>query len=325
MSPEQVRHEKLDTRTDLFSFGLVLYEMAAAKRAFTGPTVVDVHEAVLHETPVPARVRNPMLPRGFDALLAKALEKDRVQRYQSATALKNDLERIVRDANPARKRVRQATAAVTLLALVAVGVWRYDVYRHRITLAPTDTIVLADADNQTSDPVFDDALNISLRYEMQQTPYLNILGIDKASATLAQLKLPSTTKITPDVARQICGRTNSKMVIAQSIADAGNGYLLEMRALDCGSGQPWARSSPISVAGMKSFTSWESHQYTFARSWENPPIRWRASISRWKRRSALRSKLCRPALRGPNSTSPATWQERSNSISEPSNSIQILP
>src|ERR1700688_1515221 len=236
MSPEQVRHEALDTRTDLFSFGLVLYEMAAGQRAFTGPTVADVHEAVLRETPVPARVRNPMLPRGFDALLTKALEKDRVQRYQSATALKNDLERIVRDANPARKRVRQATAPVTLLALVAVGVWRYDLYHHRITLAPTDTIVLADADNQTGDAVFDDALHISLRYEMAQTRYHNVLGIDKAYATLAQLKLPSTTKITADVARQICGRTNSKMVISQSIADAGNGYHLEMKALDCGSG-----------------------------------------------------------------------------------------
>jgi len=236
MSPEQVRHEALDTRTDLFSFGLVLYEMAAGQRAFRGPTVVDVHEAVLHENPVPARVRNPMLPRGFDALLAKALEKDRVQRHQSATALKNDLERIVRNANPARKRVRLATAVVMLLALVAVGVWRYDVYRHRITLDPTDTIVLADVDNQTRDPVFDDALNIALRYEMQQTPYLNILGIDKAYATLAELKLPSTTKITPDVARQICAKTNSKMLISQSIADAGNGYHLEMRALDCSSG-----------------------------------------------------------------------------------------
>jgi hypothetical protein len=142
----------------------------------------------------------------------------------------------VRNANPIRKRVRQATAAVTLLALVAVGIWRYDVYRHRITLAPTDTIVLADADNQTGDPVFDDALNIALRYEMAQTPYLNVLGIDKAYATLAELKLPPTTKIAPDVARQICAKTNSKMVISQSIADAGNGYHLELRALDCGSG-----------------------------------------------------------------------------------------
>ncbi len=241
MSPEQLRHEGLDTRTDLFSFGLVLYEMAAGQRAFTGPTVADVHQAVLHETPVPARVRNPILPRGFDALLAKALEKDRAQRYQSATTLKNDLERIVRVANPSRKRVRQATAAVTLLALVAVGIWRYDVYRHRITLAPTDTIVLADVDNQTGDPVFDDVLNTALRTEMEQTPYLNILGIDKTYATLTQLKLPPTTKISPDVARQICSKTNSKMVISQSIADAGNRYHLEIRALGCDSGAILAR------------------------------------------------------------------------------------
>jgi serine/threonine protein kinase len=241
MSPEQVRHEELDTRSDLFSFGLVVYEMACGQRAFTGQTLVDVHEAILHQPLAPARARNPVLPRGLDLVLAKALQKDRVQRYQSATALKNDLERIVRDANPARKRVRQATAAVTLLALVAVGIWRYDVYRHRITLAPTDTIVLADVDNQTGDPVFDDVLNTALRSEMEQTPYLNILGIDKTYATLTQLKLPPTAKIAPDVARQICGKTNSKMVISQSIADAGNRYHLEIRALGCDSGATLAR------------------------------------------------------------------------------------
>jgi len=70
---------------------------------------------------------------------------------------------------------------------------------------------------------------------MEQTPYLNILGIDKTYATLAQLKLPPTAKIEPGVARQICGKTNSKMVISQSIADAGNRYHLEMRALSCDS------------------------------------------------------------------------------------------
>jgi serine/threonine protein kinase/tetratricopeptide (TPR) repeat protein len=236
MSPEQIRREVLDARTDLFSFGLVLYEMATGQRAFPGDDPAKVREALLHEEPVPVRQLNPSIPAALEAVIGTALEKDRGQRYQSATALKNDLERIVRNANPARKRVRRATAAVTVLALIAVGIWRYDVYRHRITLAPTDTIVLGDADNQTGDPVFDDSLNIALRYEMQQTPYLNILGVDKAYATLAELKLPLTTKITPDVARRICGKTNSKMVISQSIADAGNGYHLEMRALDCSSG-----------------------------------------------------------------------------------------
>jgi tetratricopeptide (TPR) repeat protein len=118
----------------------------------------------------------------------------------------------------------------------AISIWRYDVHRHRITLAPTDTIVLADIDNRTADPVFDDALNTALRYGMGQTPYLNVLGSDKAVATMRQLKLAPAAKISPEVARQICSKTNSKMVISDSIADAGNRYHLEMRALDCVSG-----------------------------------------------------------------------------------------
>jgi len=240
MSPEQIRHEELDTRTDLFSFGLVLYEMASGQRAFTGQSMADVQEAILHHAAVPARVRNPMLPRGFDGLLTKALERDRERRYQSATAVRDDLERIVREANPTKRRVRQALAAVVLLIVVALGVWRYEVYRHRITLGPTDTIVLADLDNQTADPAFDDALNTALRYEMAQTPYLDVLGLDKAYATLAQLNFPPTTKIAPEVARQICAKTNSKMVISQSIADVGNRYHLLIRALDCNSGSTLA-------------------------------------------------------------------------------------
>ena len=129
-----------------------------------------------------------------------------------------------------------AFGAGAVLAICALSVWRYEVYRHRITLAPTDTIVQADVDNRTNDPVFDDALNTALRYEMQQTPYLNLLESDKAYAIMGQLKLAPTAKITPEIARQICRKTNSKMVISDSIADAGNRYHLEMRALDCGSG-----------------------------------------------------------------------------------------
>jgi eukaryotic-like serine/threonine-protein kinase len=143
---------------------------------------------------------------------------------------------VAAEAHPIRGRWQWALATVVLLAVGALSLWRYDVYRHRITLAPTDTIVLADVDNRTSDPVFDGALNSALRYEMQQTPYLNLLGLDKTYATLRQMKLPPTTRITPEIARQICTKTNSKMVIADSIADAGNGYHLEIRALDCGSG-----------------------------------------------------------------------------------------
>jgi eukaryotic-like serine/threonine-protein kinase len=144
-------------------------------------------------------------------------------------------EKVTKSPSP-RLRLRKWFAAAALLSVIAAAFWLYWSYGRRVTLSATDTIVLADVKNETSDPVFDDALNTALRTAMAQTPYLNILGIDKVSGTLAQLNLPPTTKLTPDVARQICAKTNSKMVIFQSIGDAGNGYHLQMRALDCGSG-----------------------------------------------------------------------------------------
>ncbi len=243
MSPEQVRKEKLDARTDLFSFGMVLYEMATGRRAFEGDTVAVIHEAILHQRAVPAHELNPAVPRKLDNIIIKALEKDRSQRYQSAAEMRSDLAEVHRQQQPQRLRLRKWLAAVALSAVVAGAYWSYWSYSHRITLAPTDTIVLADVDNRTNDPVFDDALNTALRYEMGQTPYLNLLGLDKAYATLGQLKLPPTTKITPEIARQICSKTNSKMVISDSIADSGNRYQLEMSALDCGSGATLAEES----------------------------------------------------------------------------------
>jgi DNA-binding winged helix-turn-helix (wHTH) protein len=177
------------------------------------------------------------------------------ERLRTDASPPSDVPKIQMVANtprPRRKRLIGASAIFlwalatgALLAVGALSVWRYEIYRHRITLAPTDTIVLADVDNRTSDPVFDGALNTALRYEMEQTPYLNLLGLDKTYATMGQLKLPPTTKITPGVARQICSKTNSKMVVADSIADAGNEYQFEIRALDCGTGATLARKRPI--------------------------------------------------------------------------------
>jgi serine/threonine protein kinase/Flp pilus assembly protein TadD len=236
MSPEQVRKEKLDARTDLFSFGMVLYEMATGRRAFEGDTVAVIYEAILHQTAVPAHELNSAVPRRLDNIIIKALEKDRSQRYQSAAEMRKDLAKVQRQMQPQRVRLRKWLATGALLAVGALSVWRYEVYRHRITLVPTDTIVFADVDNRTGDPVFDDALNTALRFEMEQTPYLNLLGLDKTYATMGQLKLAPTTRITPEIARQICSKTGSKMVISDSIADVGNRYHLEIRALDCGSG-----------------------------------------------------------------------------------------
>lgn len=142
---------------------------------------------------------------------------------------------------PPGLRLGKWFAAAASLAVIAAAFWLYWSYRHRVMLTATDTIVFADLTNKTSDPVFDDTLDLALRYDMEQTPYLNILGRDKVLGTLAKLKLPPATKLTPEIARQVCLNTNSRMVISQSIGDAGNRYHLQVLAVDCGSGATLAR------------------------------------------------------------------------------------
>ncbi len=247
MSPEQVRNEELDSRTDLFSFGLLLYEAATGTRAFAGETREEVHQAILIQTPPSVRESNPTIPRELDALIAKALVKDRRERYQSAAEMRRDLAQIKRHLSPARQRVQTALVVTAALVIVGLGLSSYWSYRHRITLAPTDTIVLADIRNQTSDAVFDSSLNTAIRRSLEQTPYLNVLGIDKVFGSLALLKLPPATKLTPEIAREVCNHTNSKMVIGGTVSDVGNRYGLQLDATDCISGRLIAKVEKDSV------------------------------------------------------------------------------
>ncbi len=100
MSPEQVRGEKLDQRTDLFSFGLVLYEMATRQRAFPGDTAAVLHHAILNQTPSPALDLNPQIPAKLEDIISKAIEKDRAARYQTASEVRADLEDLQRQLVP---------------------------------------------------------------------------------------------------------------------------------------------------------------------------------------------------------------------------------
>jgi serine/threonine protein kinase len=125
MSPEQVRGKKLDARTDLFSFGSVLYEMATGKRAFSGDTGPELQEAILTKMPSLAREVNPRRPAKLEKIIGRALEKDREHRYQSASAMRADLESLQREIEP-RPRARWraiAAAGVVLLFFASAAFW----------------------------------------------------------------------------------------------------------------------------------------------------------------------------------------------------------
>jgi serine/threonine protein kinase len=122
MSPEQARGEDLDARTDLFSFGSVLYEMATGERAFPGETAAIVFNALLGSRPSAARERNPDLPRGLEVVIVKALEKDRARRYQRAADLRQDLERLRRGHPPVQARVRPRSRRAALAGASAAAI-----------------------------------------------------------------------------------------------------------------------------------------------------------------------------------------------------------
>jgi len=235
MSPEQIRGEKLDTRTDLFCFGLLLYEMATGRRAFFGADAAAVRNAILTSTPVPIRQRNPQQPSRLERIVRKCLEKDPEQRYQSAAEIRADLERLRRRReHPLRRRWKLALASVVVIAgLVAGGVW----YLHPKTkVRATDTIVLADFSNSTGDPVFDGTLKQALSVALAQSPYLNVLSENKVQQTLRLMARPPDAKITSGVARDLCQRAGSKAYISGSIARLGSEYVVGLDAVNCQNG-----------------------------------------------------------------------------------------
>jgi len=243
MSPEQIRKEKLDPRTDLFSFGLVLYEMATGRRAFEGQTAAIVQDAILCRAPASVRELSASLPRSLEAVIVRAIEKDRGHRYQSASEIHGDLLRIQKEVAPRRRILRYSFAAAALLSLLALGAWTYWRVRNTVTLSPTDSIVFAEIENQTADAALSDGMDLAWQIALFQSPYLNLLGSDKVHEALSLLRLPEDTNVTvsPELARLVCQRTNSRAIISGSIADLGNHYGIELKAINCRTGRIYER------------------------------------------------------------------------------------
>ena len=278
MSPEQARGEPLDTRTDIFSLGVVLYLMTAVEQPFQRKNRVLTLDAILNSQPKPPSHLNPALPVELDTIVAKALAKDREQRYQTAGELRDALWRLKsslpatqsspisyrnfaavhpgsnsdavtvgdRAAPPpvvTRGRLRNWKLIVpgTLVATgLAVGGVLF--YSHRSTaLTEKDDIVLADFDNKTGDPVFDDTLKQALAVDLGQSPFLNIVSDRKVAATLRLMGRSPDQPVTGDVARELCQRVESKAMLVGSISNLGSHYVIGLNAVNCANDETLVR------------------------------------------------------------------------------------
>jgi serine/threonine protein kinase/Flp pilus assembly protein TadD len=253
MSPEQVRGEELDARTDLFSFGAVLYEMVTGALPFRGETTGVIAEAILNRGPVAPLRLNPDLPAKFEEIINKALEKDRKLRYQNAADIRTDLQRLTRDTDSGRAvvaatatssrarpymRAVMAGAAVVIIGS-AVGSWLF-YSRKAHALSDKDTVVLSDFTNTTGETVFDDTLRQGLAVQLEQSPFLSLLSEQRIQQTLRLMGQPPNARLTPEIARDLCRRVGSKAYLGGSIASLGSQYVLGLDAVNCQTGDPLA-------------------------------------------------------------------------------------
>ncbi len=264
MSPEQARGEALDARTDIFSFGAVLYEMATGRQAFPGETAAVVQQAILTQQPVSPKSLNPDLPPKLEEIINKALEKDRQLRYQSASDMRSDLQRLKRDTDsgraaaaisdrraavgtpPLQKRrplaIALAGAAVILVAVAIGGTFYFRSCQATARLTDKDPIVLSDFDNKTGDAVFDDTLKQGLSVQLEQSPFLALVSEAKVNETLKLMGRSAGDRLTPEVTREVCERTGSKAMLTGSIAGLGSQYVIGLKAVNCNTGDVLAEA-----------------------------------------------------------------------------------
>jgi eukaryotic-like serine/threonine-protein kinase len=268
MSPEQIAGKALDARTDLFSFGVVLYEMATGHLTFERPTIGATFGAILHEDALPPSHWNPELSPQLEQIISRALEKNRELRYQHASELRTELQRLKRDTESGKiptpgsrgdSRPRLSSRAklgsyLAAIALVASFVFAGLYYRSHLQTKPLtekDTIVLADFANSTGDPVFDDALKTALNVSLRQSPFLNVLSNSEIATSLQEMTRPPGSRLTPDVARELCLRAHSKAYIAGSIGNLGSEYVVGLKAVNCQNGDTLAQQQATAASKEK--------------------------------------------------------------------------
>ena len=251
MAPEQVRGQPIDQRSDIFAFGAILYEMLAGVRAFQKPTSADGMAAILTENPRPMAEIGAKVPPALEHLVFRCLEKNPDRRFQSAADLAFSLKALsesgavsqafIEERNLTAKAKKSFIAAG--LVVIAIGLLGIYLLRHRPPkLTEKDTIVLADLDNKTGDPMFDDALNQALSIQLAQSPFLETISGNKISNTLKLMGRSPGEKLTAELAKEVCVRSGSKAFLQTSLSNFGPQYLLRLTATACVNGERLAES-----------------------------------------------------------------------------------
>ena len=253
MSPEQAKGEHLDARTDLFSLGTVIYEMATGKTPFAGGSTAEVFAALLRENPPPVSTLNPAMPKKLDPIVAKLLAKDPAQRYATAEQLQEALEGL--DPQSGKAKVASASRQKwpwTIAARPIAGAARGrsglveippcddtaagDSAAGVAPKAAKDSIILADFINRTGDPVFDTTLNQALQIELEQSPVINIVSQQHLAQSVKYLGKPEGTTVTPEIAREIGVREGVKAILTGTIANLGKEYVVTLTAQNTATG-----------------------------------------------------------------------------------------
>jgi len=242
MSPEQIRGEKLDGRTDLFSLGVTLYELATTRLPFRGDGVSETLDTVLHAAPQPIGELRPDFPAELSAIIQRSLNRDRELRYPSSAGLRSALEELRQSwtsdlqIEAARSRWTRVVGAAAMVVVSVLGIIGWLLSRPSEQLTEKDSVVLGDFVNTTQDPVFSDALKAGLLADLGQSPFLNILSEDEVAKQLRFMGRLPNTPLTAQVTREVCRRAGGTATLGGEISSLGSHYVVTLSGTNCENG-----------------------------------------------------------------------------------------